>query len=82
MQNEARPRSMTYLRETRQILTRWSHWLSRQAAPPLRAMGLSPSATRDGANLWDEAPTGHVDAAAYERQLLGHLLDASKTMLP
>jgi hypothetical protein len=32
--------------------------------------------------LNDEKPAGHVDDAAYEREVLGHLLDATKTMLP
>jgi len=41
-----------------------------------------PRSTSDGDNPLDQEPAGHVDKEAYERQLLGHLPDASKTMLP
>jgi hypothetical protein len=42
----------------------------------------APPPGSNGDNPLDQEPTGHVDEAAYERHLLGHLLDALKTMLP
>ena len=47
--------------------------------PILQAVRLTPSTTSDADNVSDEEPGND---AAYERQLLGHLLDAPKTMLP
>jgi hypothetical protein len=43
---------------------------------------LTASNTSNADNVSDEEPVGHVDDAACEREFLGHLLDAMKTMLP